>query len=401
MNQLLRKASARGRRQVTASWNSVKRRGAHTLFRLPGLSHRDPRRRTIRITDRCTPVLSFAADAPRDAFVVVHPPLVVRREASIALDDSDRAHFQAGVAKYQQGESVELPQVFVASLSPARLRNADFLVSSADDEIVMDSAHGLVEVLEDNGILDEVLPPRPTMHAGTYVLLASPWSERSYYHWLVDALPRLSLLHAIPGGDELPVVVPSRLHRYHQESLEAAGIPRSRQVAFPDAVVEVDRLFFPALLSPTGYSSPHAVAWLRETFGAFLSTRKPWRRLYVSRRDARRRIVNEDEIIALLVPHGFEVVHPGDMSLTDQIRTFSEAQVVVGPHGAGLTNLIFSPEGATLVEFFGSSYVNGCFWALASLRRQRHAFATFETDTLDYLASPVRARAILRTAGIL
>ena len=401
MHQLLRKASARGRRQVNASWNAVKRRSARTLFQLPGLSRRDPRRRTIRFTDRCTQVLNFAADTPQDAFVVVHPPVVVRRQASIALDDSDRTQFQARVAKYQRGESVELPQVFVASLSPARLRNADFLVSSADDEIFMDSAHGLVEVLENNGILNEVLPPRPTVHTGTYVLLASPWSERSYYHWLVDALPRLSLLHAIPGGAELPIVVPSRLHRYHQESLEAAGIPQSRQVAFPDAVVQVDRLFFPALLSPTGYSSPHAVAWLRETFGPFLSTRKPWRRLYVSRRDARRRILNEDEIIGLLLPHGFEVVHPGDMSLIEQIRTFSEAQVVVGPHGAGLTNMIFSPEGATLVELFGSNYLNGCFWAIASLRRQRHAFATFDTDTLDYTASPIRTRAILHKAGIL
>jgi|SoiMethySBSTD1v2_1073268.scaffolds.fasta_scaffold12178_10 glycosyl transferase family 61 len=401
MTQLLRKASARGRRQIARSWKVVKQRGARTLFQVPGLSHRDPRRHITRFKDSCTLVGSLTAEAASlDRYVVVRPPECIRREPPIALNDVDARRFEYSSTKYQLGTSVELPEVFVASIGPARLRNPDFLVTSVTGEIYLDSAHGLINVLEDTGVLHEVLPPKPSVQRGSYVLLASAWSERSYYHWLIDALPRLSLLDAIPDGARLPLIVPSTLHRYHEESLTAAGVAKSRQIGFTNAV-QVDRLYYPGLLSPTGHTSPHAIRWLRDTFRPHLSTRKPFRRLYVTRRDTRRRILNEDEIVEFLLPHGFEVVCPGDMSIFDQVSLFSEAQVIVGPHGAGLTNIVFCPEGATVVELFGSNYINGCFWAITNLRRQTHAFATFDTDTLDYTASADRVCELLQKARVL
>ena len=33
---------------------------------------------------------------------------------------------------------------------------------------------------------------------------------------------------------------------------------------------------------------------------------------------------------------------------------------------------------------FGDNYINGCFWALANIRRQKHAFIIGRTRTLDY-----------------
>jgi capsular polysaccharide biosynthesis protein len=209
------------------------------------------------------------------------------------------------------------------------------------------------------------------------------------------------LLNAIPSGNELPIIVPSRLHRYHEETLAAAGVTAARRASFDDAVVEVERLFYPEMLSPTGHTSPHAIAWLRDVFAGHLSLALPHRRLYVTRRDARRRILNEDAVITLVGQYGFEVVCPGDLSVVEQVTHFSEASVIVGPHGAGFTNMIFAPEGATLVELFGSNYVNGCFWAITNLRRQRHAFVTFDTETLDYSVDLDRVRAILEKLAVL
>ena len=53
------------------------------------------------------------------------------------------------------------------------------------------------------------------------------------------------------------------------------------------------------------------------------------------------------------------------MTVAAQVRAFAEAECVVGPHGAGLTNLAFAPPGAAVVELFAGDYVNECFWALA------------------------------------
>jgi len=60
--------------------------------------------------------------------------------------------------------------------------------------------------------------------------------------------------------------------------------------------------------------------------------------------------LNEDELFEAVAPFGFERVVPGELSVTDQIAAFSSARVIVAAHGAGLTNMIFTPPGAAIVE---------------------------------------------------
>jgi capsular polysaccharide biosynthesis protein len=66
-----------------------------------------------------------------------------------------------------------------------------------------------------------------------------------------------------------------------------------------------------------------------------------------------RTIENEDEVRRCLEERGFECFRPADHSLGDQISLFSRASVIVGMHGAGLTNILFAPS-AALVELVGS-----------------------------------------------
>ena len=44
---------------------------------------------------------------------------------------------------------------------------------------------------------------------------------------------------------------------------------------------------------------------------------------------------------------------------------FSEANIIVGPHGAGFTNAVFCQAGSTLIEFLPESYKLDCFERLA------------------------------------
>ena len=52
----------------------------------------------------------------------------------------------------------------------------------------------------------------------------------------------------------------------------------------------------------------------------------------------------------MLEPQGFERVVPGEMTVAAQIAAFSAARVIVAAHGAGLTNMIFTPPGAVIVD---------------------------------------------------
>lgn len=76
--------------------------------------------------------------------------------------------------------------------------------------------------------------------------------------------------------------------------------------------------------------------------------------IFVSRKDVgnARGLANEDELIEALRRAGFPFVpiRAAELSMDEQRRVFSNAQVVIGPHGGGLNNLMWAPKGATGVE---------------------------------------------------
>ena len=85
----------------------------------------------------------------------------------------------------------------------------------------------------------------------------------------------------------------------------------------------------------------------------FAGNRKPkkGKRLYVGRLDAlHRRVVNETEVARELEKEGFINVVSSRLSFAEQVQLFSDAEVIVGIHGAGLANLLFAPPGAIVVE---------------------------------------------------
>ena len=236
-----------------------------------------------------------------------------------------------------------------------------------------------------------------TTYAGAVAFLRTP-EANTYYHWLIETLPRLSIVEKYEQLRTVPLLLPKPLKAFQRESLELAGVASERIRGFSGGCLQVDTLFFPQFLSPTGSPSPHAVSWLRQRFlqSDVTSITHSKRLLYLTRRDAtRRRVLNEDQIISHLQTRGFEVVCPGQLSFAQQIALFRNADIVVAAHGAGVTNMLFAPPTATLIELFGDNYVNGCFWAMANTIGQRYAFLTGPCEWLDYRISLDDLKALL------
>ena len=90
--------------------------------------------------------------------------------------------------------------------------------------------------------------------------------------------------------------------------------------------------------------------------------------LYVSRNESSmRRILNENDLLPGLRDMGFHIISPGKLSLPEQIEAFRNARVVLSPHGAGLTNIMFCRPNTTLIEIFPEGGVHGsAFLRIAS-----------------------------------
>lgn len=376
------------------------------LCTAPLLSRRvTPVRRVTTFRNRCAEVSRLPG--PHDGFgegfyLPVHPSELIERTPPASVDEGDLAVFREQTDHYQRGTRYQAPPVFLAGLPDASVLTEACTVASADNHLLADSFWEDFLVGE-TGLQHHLLLPRATRHLrGGYAVLGILW-WKGYYHWLLDVLPRLAVLERFEELRDVPLIVPPGMSAGQRESLRLLGIAPERLVEFDGGRWTVERLYFPSPLAGTGNPSPHAVGWLRERFSSALGLHdgRPWRRLYVSRRDApSRRVVNEEEIAPLLSSRGFELVCPGSLSFAEQARLFSEAAVVVGPHGAGLTNLVFTRPGATVVEVFPEHYANGCYWALANVCGHRYGFMVGAQRDDDVRVDPDKLSRLLDVMGV-
>lgn len=203
------------------------------------------------------------------------------------------------------------------------------------------------------------------------VMAYNRWTPNNYYHWLLEYLPKISVFIDPPNAEfsdlfsEAKIILPPSPTQWMLKFLDMLGVNEDRIVQPTGRQLRVDQLIFiPGFEQP--YNVPlWAIKWLRDRFSSYIYTSDPKKkRIYVSRRKAiHRRVRNEDEMIAFLSKYGFDEYILEDMSLEEQIALFSQAEIVVGPHGAGFSNLIFSTN-ATLIDLFEPTHVHPCFFNL-------------------------------------
>jgi hypothetical protein len=71
--------------------------------------------------------------------------------------------------------------------------------------------------------------------------------------------------------------------------------------------------------------------------------------------------VNEAELIDLLERQGVRIIVPGTLSVSGQIDAFRSARLVIGPHGAGMSNIVFCRSGSFVYEMLPQHYPNAAF----------------------------------------
>jgi hypothetical protein len=207
---------------------------------------------------------------------------------------------------------------------------------------------GLNHVRVDQPLLGTRRPERP------YFLLGG---DNNHYHWVLNFVPRLMLLDQLRRQglvpDEVTLVVPAAQSDNAMRLIAELGygdLPIAR--LHDQAVWHFDELIVPSF--PPHYElTPNVFNWYRSKLGSRVRTR-PARRFVISRLDAsagtpRRRVRNEAEMIEALKPLGFEAVNLAAMTIAEQIDLFGDAEMVVGPHGAGFANMAFSGPAASAV----------------------------------------------------
>lgn len=264
---------------------------------------------------------------------------------------------------------------FVLSMPNGRVAGRFGSVITPDDRLLVEASFGFVDDDRHHPVRRRLrLGPIERLE-GTAATVAFGYAD-AYYHWMFDLLPRLEILRR--AGYDLDdvdhLVVNGAGAPYEAESLRRFGVPADRvRTLRADHQFVADRLVVPSTVGVCGEVPAWAAALLRKRFLDPRHAEEPPLRLYVSRADAaQRRVAEEERLVPRLEQLGFTCLTLTGRPLDEQIALFARAEIVVGPHGGGLTNLVWCRPGAAVVELYGDDYVNPVFWKLATLLDLRH-----------------------------
>jgi hypothetical protein len=261
------------------------------------------------------------------------------------------------------------------------------------------------------------LPPgwwqkqRSPLRLGAPLVLLSSHNNPNYFHWATQ--PGLAPLFlqehfGLPPLQDAAIALSHRRSRplptYVEPLLELLAPDLPRHVAPALASASTCRLALQAHASSV-VVSPRQLHWWRQRLKHVLSpVPRPWRRLLLSRRQARnRRCCNEDQLLAALTPLGFERVDLEQRSVQDQWQLFAEAAIVMGVHGAGFTNLVACQPGALVVELVPDQGPYSHYYLMASALGLRHGHLIgkpLDPTSTNFLVDPARLFELLGVLGV-
>lgn len=214
-------------------------------------------------------------------------------------------------------------------------------------------------------------------------LIALPQNTKNYAHFTRESLPLLHILNS--EKVKVPIVVDENFinQRYVSdligffEHLEFQVVPKNKVLVVKKLSVVSN---FSSFYNQKKLVGAQILSETREFVRSNLLVKDEGPpeghsdRIYISRRNVKRSILNEQPIEQVLHDHGFTTVLLEDMAVAEQARMFSHCNVLFSPHGAGLANAFYMPAGSLVIEasYPTPSLQDLNFFLFSSLLGHRH-----------------------------
>lgn len=211
--------------------------------------------------------------------------------------------------------------------------------------------------------------PQLNFSSKKIILFANEYYS-NYFHWH-EMLQKIIILEQQNLLDDSLILLPKKYLKFNfiTESLKILGVKDQQILTInKKSNLKIKELILPILSNLDLVS----INQLRDKLTKNIKNVKSefGNKIYISRQGQKLRFIeNEIEITELLNKYGFKRVVMENYSYQDQIAICNNSQYVIGPHGAGLTNILFMKKNSTLLELSAKNdndFFNG-FYILANM----------------------------------
>lgn len=288
---------------------------------------------------------------------------------------------------------------FVSEIQNVRLIGSQ-AIGIKDEKIVLETALGREDCLE-KGIsaslekgfsLNYLKPSSEEPYIDFACSLINCWSDL-YAHWITECLTRLEgiELYYQKTGERPKLIIEKDPPLWKTQSLEIMGYGPGDYIEWQADRAKVGRFVIPSNRREQRRQSIKGCRWVGELAVRNLNSIKtadiplsPY--IIISRKKAScRRVINEDELNRSLAKMGFISYVLEDLDFPTQVKLFAGAKIIVGPHGAGFSNMIFS-QNPIILEVLGPT-PNYFFYTLSKGLGFKHGFLLCEPRGEDMIVN--------------
>lgn len=199
-------------------------------------------------------------------------------------------------------------------------------------------------------------------------LLTGGAGNFNYWHWLFDVLPRIKIAQNVIDFDNVDYYLfPNTKKKFQQETIKLLDIPLQKCISSLNyRHIECNQ--FVTTDHPYVVNNDATVAiqnlpkWIIEWLQTSLMKKIQLKdlefpeKIFIDRADAspnviqRRRIINNEDVKNIVISNGYKILSLSDFTFKDQVKYFYNAKKILGLHGAGFANVIFSKPGTDFLE---------------------------------------------------
>ena len=229
-------------------------------------------------------------------------------------------------------------------------------------EISFQQIDGELKDAQYNKVLSEGTPRLIKKINGSVVSLVQGVSGINYFHFLFDIIPRLKLISQTIDLEKVDYFYVQGNSKWQKNLLKSFNIPESKLIDCNKyRHIKANKIF--AVEHPwyeSGYfqfeikNIPEwIIIFLRTKFINMDKKIECSKRIFIDRSDSKFehcKLTNNDEIKNFLVKKGFASFEISKLDFFEQVYLFKNAEVIISPHGAALSNIIFSNSNMKLIE---------------------------------------------------
>lgn len=237
----------------------------------------------------------------------------------------------------------------------------------SDNKLVEDISYtqinGKLVSAKNNFVIHRGTPYFKKKYQGTVVSLAQGASgDNNYFHWMFDILPKIKITLLNYKINKIDYFYMPEIQPFQKKILSIFGFKKFNIInSKKNKHIQADKIIIPEhpwYVKNTIFEEVNNLPiwiskWLRKIFLKKKNCNVKVKKIFIDRSESENKhcqLINNDQIKKYLLKKGFKSIKVGKLDFLNQIALFNNAKIIIGPHGAAFTNLIFCKKKTKVIE---------------------------------------------------